>query len=209
MESWNRALNWIRDKLSEQVFETWFSPIELKTLDDDCAVLEVPNNFFKEWLSNNYIDFIQEALFIECGKNYKVVFEISKERDSIAPPSSQAPKPINSRNASTRKKIFIESKLNPKYTFQNFVVGTSNQLPHAASLAVAQKPNSKFNPLFIYGGVGLGKTHLLHAIGNMVKTQYPQRTVCYLSSEQFMNEFIHSLRNNKMESFRNKYRNHF
>jgi len=200
MEAWEKAREWIREKLSEQVFETWFSPVTLVDIvDDERVVLRVPNNFFKEWLSNNYVELLQEAMLVETGKKLKVVFTVaeqSEQEPGDAPRHADSQPPINIGTA----------RLNPKYTFSNFVVGSSNQLPHAASVAVANAVGLKYNPLFIYGGVGLGKTHLLHAIGNGVRGQYSSARICYISTEQFMNEFVSSLRNNKMELFRRRFR---
>jgi chromosomal replication initiator protein len=198
MEAWDKSLAWIREKLNDQVFETWFSPVRLHRMDDSSLTLSVPNSFFKEWLSNNYSQLIREAMLVETGRQLEIVFEVSKG-DSDAVPAPAIPTP----EAPSRQ---VGSRLNPKYTFKNFVVGSSNQLPHAASVAIAGSDGQNFNPLFIYGGVGLGKTHLLHAIGNAMRARDPFVNVMYMSAEELMNEFVSSLRNNKMDSFRRKYR---
>ncbi len=200
-DAWKKSLTWIREKLSGQVFDTWFAPISTAHFDSDKVVLEVPNTFFKEWITNNYIDLIKEAVFIESGNRLNVDIAIRESSESAKLPeratvSSIPPRPVNE----------LQSRLNPKYTFSNFIVGASNQLPHAASMAIATQIGTRFNPLFIYGGVGLGKTHLLHAIGNQVLSLRPTARICYLSSEEFMNEFVASLRTNKMDSFRRKFR---
>ncbi len=199
MEAWQKSLKWIREKLSDQVFDTWFKPVELQELSDSTLTLKVPNSFFKEWLSNNYTELIQEAMLFETGHRLEISFVVVEENTSADPSKVSASIQEAVRNTATA------SRLNPKYTFQNFVVGSSNQLPHAASVAAANK-GQNFNPLFIYGGVGLGKTHLLHAIGNDVRSKEPGANVMYISSEEMMNEFVSSLRNNKMDSFRRKYR---
>lgn len=200
-DAWKKSLTWIREKLSGQVFDTWFAPISTAHFDGDKVVLEVPNTFFKEWITNNYIDLIKEAVFIESGSRLDVDIAIKESSELAKLPeraavSSIPPRPVNE----------LQSRLNPKYTFSNFIVGASNQLPHAASMAIATQIGTRFNPLFIYGGVGLGKTHLLHAIGNQVLSLRPTARICYLSSEEFMNEFVASLRTNKMDNFRRKFR---
>lgn len=198
---WEKALSWIRDKLNEQVFEAWFSPVTLDELTADAITLRVPNKFFKEWLSNNYIDLIQEAVFVEVGRKVEVKFIVS-ENSSV---NLSAPNP-QTNSIPPRAPVANEVKLNPKYTFNSFVVGTSNQLPHAASVAVTEMVGTKYNPLFVYGGVGLGKTHLVHAIGNEIRKKNPYARICYISSEQFMNEFVWSLRNDKMDVFHRRFR---
>ncbi len=160
------------------------------------------------WLSNNYIDIIKEALFIENGQHLDV--------DFVVAPKSSANEPITeSREIDvtlTPRPNTHRSQLNPKYTFENFVVGASNQLPHAASVAVTEMVGRRYNPFFVYGGVGLGKTHLIHAIGNEIRKRDPNARICYISSEQFMNEFVGSLRNDrslkdyKIDSFRKRFR---
>ncbi|MCP4604288.1 MAG: chromosomal replication initiator protein DnaA [Proteobacteria bacterium] len=198
---WDQALRWMQDKLNEQVFEAWFSPVRLEALSSDTLTLRVPNKFFKEWLSNNYIDLIKEAVLVEAGRQVDVKFHVVEDErvnlTELRPRVSSIP---------PRTPMRKEVKLNPKYTFGSFVVGTSNQLPHAASIAVTEMAGRKYNPLFVYGGVGLGKTHLIHAIGNQIRKTNPYSRICYLSSEQFMNEFIWSLRNDKMDVFHRRFR---
>lgn len=205
---WDRALSSIENKLNNQVFDAWFRPIEFEQINEKIVTLKVPNKFFKEWLSNNYLDIIKEALLIENGRHLDVEFVV-------------APKSVSGTNENTIREIEAtqtprpnthRSHLNPKYTFENFVVGASNQLPHAASVAVTEMVGRRYNPLFVYGGVGLGKTHLIHAIGNEIRRKDPNARICYISSEQFMNEFVGSLRNdrslkdNKIDAFRRRFR---
>ena len=192
-DSWKKSLTWIREKLSGQVFDTWFAPISTASFQDDKVVLEVPNSFFKEWITNNYIELIKEAVFIESGKRLAVDIAVGESDDDTQlpeqlPVSTIPPRPVSE----------YQSRLNPKYTFSNFIVGASNQLPHAASMAIATQIGTKFNPLFIYGGVGLGKTHLMHAIGHKILGDAPSTRLAYMSSERFMNELIHSIRYDKM-----------
>ncbi len=200
---WEQALTWIQDKLNDQVFEAWFSPVELKELSEETLTLTVPNKFFKEWLSNNYIDLIKESVLVEAGRRVEVKFVVAENGgvnlSELRPRASSMPPP-------SRALAPHEFKLNPKYTFRSFVVGASNQLPHAASVAVSEMVGTKYNPLFVYGGVGLGKTHLVHAIGNEIRKRHPERRICYISSEQFMNEFVWSLRNDKMDVFHRRFR---
>jgi chromosomal replication initiator protein len=197
---WEQTLEWIRGRLNEQVFDAWFSPVSLKKMDEDAITLIVPNKFFEEWLSNNYIELIQEAVLIETGKRVRVKFSVAENSSvDLNQVPSQPPTPA-------RTQQIREFKLNPKYTFANFVVGSSNQLPHAASIAVTEMEGQKYNPLFLYGGTGLGKTHLIHAIGNEIRKKNPNSRICYISSEQFMNEFISSLRNDRMDQFHRHYR---
>ncbi|MDD5309793.1 MAG: chromosomal replication initiator protein DnaA [Deltaproteobacteria bacterium] len=200
MQAWEKALEVIRGKVNAQVFEAWFAPISFEECTDDTLSLRVPNKFFKEWLSNNYIDLIEEAMWFESGNRLRISFAVAEtdgdEIVELTPRASVTPKPA----AST------EYRLNPRYTFESFVVGSSNQLPHAASVAVTEMMGTKYNPLFIYGGVGLGKTHLVHAIGNAIRGKTPSVRICYISSEQFMNEFVFSLRNDKMDTFRKRFR---
>jgi len=200
MNYWEKITFWIREKLSEQVFDTWFAPMKLVELAEEQATLSVPNNFFKEWLSNNYMDLIKDAFFAETGRQLDIVFII--EKDAAPKPNVVEKAPVVSQSTSK----FDSIKLNPKYTFSNFIVGASNQLPHAASLAISKPTAANFNPLFIYGGVGLGKTHLLHAIGNAVRENPQAKRICYYSAEQFVNEFVSHLRTNKMDVFRRKFR---
>jgi chromosomal replication initiator protein len=201
MEAWEKARAWIRDRISEQVFETWFGPVTLQDLGEDTAVLAVPNNFFKEWLSNNFSDLIQEAMLVETGRAIRVRFAVLAEPGDPGEPAEASASASGGRPPGPDM-----SRLNPKYTFSTFVVGASNQLPHAASLAVTEAIGRKYNPLFVYGGVGLGKTHLLHAIGNGVRQRDPRARICYLSSEQFMNEFVSALAGARMDAFRKRFR---
>jgi chromosomal replication initiator protein len=201
MDIWEKARVWIRERINEQVFETWFGPVTLEDLGEDTAVLAVPNNFFKDWLSNNFSDLIQEALLVETGRAIRVRFAVSAGSEELREAADDKEGERGSRPPAGEL-----SKLNPRYTFSTFVVGASNQLPHAASLAVTESIGRKYNPLFVYGGVGLGKTHLLHAIGNGVRQRNPYARISYLSSEQFMNEFVSALAGSKMDAFRKRFR---
>ncbi len=203
-EIWSKVIDSLKDRVGLQNFEIWIKPIQFISLSEDKIEIEVPNRFFKDWINENFSSIIKESLLKLTQKNYKLSFRIRNERleekDSISAQLKEqiktTPKPHHS--------IF-----NPKYTFDNFVVGASNQFANAACLAVANLPAKNYNPLFIYGGVGLGKTHLLHAIGNHIIQNriLPEiKKICYISSEEFTNELINSLRYEKMEEFRNKFR---
>lgn len=198
---WNEILNKLEEKVSKPSFDTWLKETEAKKLEDDLFYVSVPNEFTKSWLEQRYTEAITECLFDVTGANLKVKFMIPDDSFEDAEKKSvQIKKP----NTPTHN---ISNMLNPKYTFDTFVVGAANRFAHAASLAVAEAPAKSYNPLFIYGGVGLGKTHLMHAIGHYVLEHHPDKNVMYLSSEKFTNEFINAIMENKAENFRNKYRN--
>ncbi len=195
--------SYLRTVLPEHLFETWLKGTRISQESDGRCLLEVPNAIYRRRLSE-YVPAIEEALELQLGSEVRLeirVLKSSTAEDSdttLAGQSSQAEHPVFE---------FAGSNLNPKYTFENFVVGKSNQFAHAAALAVAESPGEIYNPLFMYGGVGLGKTHLMHAIGHYIKRRSPQSIVTYLSSEQFTNEYVASLRNRSTTAFRYKYRN--
>jgi len=199
---WQESLEQLRDRLGQQNFETWIKPIRVREAADDEILLEVPNKFFRDWLAEHFLRPIRETLTDAARREIKVSIAINQKSQPPAPAfavtkkSGEAPKPAPRVN-----------NLIPKYTFENFVVGASNQFAHAASLAVANQPGEHYNPLFIYGGVGLGKTHLINAIGHRVMERRQTLKVLYLSSESFMNELIASLRRDKMDEFKTRFRN--
>ncbi|UKJ80840.1 chromosomal replication initiator protein DnaA [Priestia megaterium] len=200
---WNRALDQIEKKLSKPSFETWLKSTKAHALQGDTLIITAPNDFARDWLESRYSNLIAETLYDLTGEELDVKF--------IIPPNQaeeefdiQAPKKKVNKDDGAE---FPQSMLNSKYTFDTFVIGSGNRFAHAASLAVAEAPAKAYNPLFIYGGVGLGKTHLMHAIGHYVLDHNPAAKVVYLSSEKFTNEFINSIRDNKAVEFRNKYRN--
>lgn len=201
-EIWHQAQSNIEKFLSPQTFKTWIEPIAFGDSKNDSIILEVPNKFFKEYLKDNYIPIIREALAALLSQPVKIEFRINQSLPDRSETETAAPA------AKTRTKgNSHQDNLNPKYTFDTFVCGSSNQFAHAASQAVASRPASSYNPLFIYGGVGLGKTHLLIAIGNEVLQNNKNARVCYYTSEKFMNELINCLRYQKMEQFKDKFRN--
>ncbi|MCX7913179.1 MAG: chromosomal replication initiator protein DnaA [Thermodesulfovibrionales bacterium] len=198
---WKNILSKIEEKVGSSVFDLWFKPMKLVSVDEKNIVIEVPNKFFKEWIDDYYPNILEGVVNEVVNRNLETKFLIADKED---------PKLKKSLKALQSRKEWLTERgihLNPKYTFETFVVGNSNQLANAAARKVAENPGFSYNPLFIYGGVGLGKTHLLNAIGNLVLDNDPSKAVCYLSSEQFINEVIYSLRNDRMSEFKQKYRN--
>ncbi|EPZ39116.1 chromosomal replication initiation protein [Anoxybacillus ayderensis] len=201
---WNKALAEIEKKISKPSFETWLKSTTAHSLKGDILIITVPNEFTKDWLESRYTRLIEQTLYDITGEELKIKCTI---------PNHQTPEEFDLKPSSKPRKHddeqteFPQSMLNPKYTFDTFVIGSGNRFAHAASLAVAEAPAKAYNPLFIYGGVGLGKTHLMHAIGHYVLEHNPSAKVVYLSSEKFTNEFINAIRDNRPDDFRNKYRN--
>lgn len=199
-ELWSKVAESIKERIGPQNFDIWIKPIQFLTMDEGHIVLEVPNRFYKEWVLEHYSIPIKETISLltqkPCHLHFKIRNEKSQDKDSL-PPFKEETESI------------MAPKFNPKYSFSNFVVGASNQFANAACLAVANQPAKNYNPLFIYGGVGLGKTHLLHAIGNHIiqnRILPDPKKICYLSAEEFTNELINSIRFDRMEDFRNKFR---
>jgi len=201
---WQEALAYIQGRVPKQVYDTWFTPVHLERIDDSSAQIAVPNKFFGDWLSQHYGPLLREAVSTARGGGDTavsfVVFNRAPQRGAEQAEVGQA---VKAAVASQKTKRGIQ--LNPKYTFKNFVVGAGNQFAHAACMAVAEQPAKAYNPLFIYGGVGLGKTHLLNAIANHVAERTDLR-IAYLTTEQFTNEVINSIRYDKMMDLRKRYR---
>ena len=203
-EVWNKVLSDIGEKISQKAFDIWLKPLKLVSQSENQLELEVPNKFFKDWISENYQILIKDTLFQRTNTQYTIHFRLKDNlEEKIDKPRGveRVPSPRAVRHT------IKEDGLNLNYTFEAFVVGSSNQFAHAAALAVANLPAKNYNPLFVYGGVGLGKTHLLNAIGNRI-VENDRVGQCLLpSSEKFTNELINCLRYEKMTDFRNKYRN--
>lgn len=195
---WNEALKLIKVELTEVSFNTWLKTINPVMIAEDKIILAAPNEFTKGILEGRYLNLIKNAIKQVTNKEFNIQFTIPGEDLSINVGQS-----VTSNNSTFNQR----SQLNPKYTFDTFVIGNSNRFAHAASLAVAEAPAQAYNPLFIYGGVGLGKTHLMHAIGHYILNQTPNAKVVYVSSEKFTNELINSIRDDRNNQFRNKYRN--
>ncbi|MCK5441142.1 MAG: chromosomal replication initiator protein DnaA [Maribacter sp.] len=222
---WNNCLAFIQDNIQPQAFKTWFEPIRPVKLSENALSIQVPSKFFYEWLEEHYVKLLKVALTKELGETAKLVYIIrmentygnrepftekipSSNRGNIAPQEMDVP--IKSKNPELRnpfvipgiRNIKIESQLNPNYNFDNFLEGDSNRLARSAGMAVANKPGgTSFNPLLVFGGVGLGKTHLAHAIGVEIKDKYPERTVLYISAEKFTQQYIESVKKNTRNDF--------
>jgi chromosomal replication initiator protein len=200
---WQEALQYIQAKVPRQVYDTWFIPAQLDRIEDSTAHIGVPNKFFGDWLHTHYATLLAEAVSTARGGGNLSVNFVIFSKPSVRQPDVQAA--LNTARSSGLPKARRGIQLNPKYTFDNFVVGAGNQFAHAACMAVADQPGKTYNPLFIYGGVGLGKTHLLNAIGNHVAERTDLR-IAYLTTEQFTNEVINSIRYDKMADLRKRYR---
>jgi chromosomal replication initiator protein len=201
---WNKALADIEKKISKPSFDTWLKSTKAHTLQSDSLIVTAPNEFARDWLEERYSQLISGILYEITGEELGVKFIIPQNQSEEEIDLPVPPKKVAKADDQTELPL---NMLNPKYTFDTFVIGSGNRFAHAASLAVAEAPAKAYNPLFIYGGVGLGKTHLMHAIGHYVMDHNPAAKVVYLSSEKFTNEFINSIRDNKTVEFRNKYRN--
>lgn len=206
---WQDTLSQLESNLNPQHFNTWIKPLKLVKLDKDLIILEVPNRFILDWIKDNYATLIKKILTDLSAVSYRLQIKVSgtAEQPSLATqPTEEPEKPVLQETVLNNNDHANGINLNRKYTFDEFVSGSSNQFACAAALAVANNPATTYNPLFIYGGVGLGKTHLVNAIGNFVLKKSPGTRVCYYTSEKFMNELINSLRYNRMDEFRNKFR---
>ncbi len=229
IQVWNNCLSIIEDNVSMQAFKTWFKPIKPIKLHNDILTIQVPSQFFYEWLEEHYVSLLRKILKKELGDQGRLEYSIIMENNmnnpnpyTIKVPSTNK-KAIRNRSVSAPmnfsettirnpfiipglKKINVDSNLNPSYSFDNFIEGDSNRLARSAGFAVANKPGgTSFNPLLIYGGVGLGKTHLSHAIGIEIKNQHPDKIVLYVSAEKFTQQFIDAVRNNDVNDFSHFY----
>lgn len=202
-ELWQEALANLKERVGKQNFETWIKPLHFISRSKDEICLEVPNKFFRDWLTEHFIGQIEEVVTSLAHHHVTVTLGVNRKLQTAGVPEQTEKKEERERERSQRPNNLI-----PKYTFENFVIGASNQFAHAACMAVANQPGDHYNPLFIYGGVGLGKTHLVNAIGHRAAAQNRQGfKVVYLSSESFMNELIGSLRRDRMDEFKTKFRN--
>jgi len=193
--------------LMPDTYKLWFAPLRASALDANSIVLEVSNDFCEVWLKDNYLSLLQDALSIAAGRRLQVKFKVaSANAVAVAPAKDPVAKTKSPEAAHERSRDGNEFNFNPKNTFDTFVVGNNNNFAHAAALAVAQSPGKSYNPLFLYGGVGLGKTHLLHAIGQYVTSHRRGARVSYVSSEKFTNEYIDGIQNNQLVKFRKRYR---
>lgn len=212
-EIWVRCKDKLKESFNEKVFNVWIKPIMPLEVTDTYYKVAVKNDFFKTMLEENYAQVIEGVLAGIMSKNIKLTIETMDNGSSGSEAAEEMPAVPAKReqqqlfNENTSVQQPDESNLNPKYVFETFVIGNSNRFAHAAAQAVANDPAHAYNPLFLYGGVGLGKTHLMHAIGNRIKQNNPSMKVLYTSSEKFTNEIINSIQNKTTEAFRQKYRN--
>lgn len=222
---WGNCLAFIKDNIQPQAYKTWFEPIVAVKLSNNALSIQVPSKFFYEWLEEHYVKILKVALTKELGEDAKLVYVIKMENtygnrqpftekipsaNRSAVKSQDVDVPFNNKNPELKnpfvipgiRNVKIESQLNPSYTFENFLEGDSNRLARNAAIAVANKPGgTSFNPLLIFGGVGLGKTHLAHAIGVDIKDKYPEKTVLYISAEKFTQQYIDSVKKNNRNDF--------
>lgn len=222
---WDNCLSFIKDNIQPQAYKTWFEPIVAVKLTDNALSIQVPSKFFYEWLEEHYVKILKVALTKQIGESAKLVYVIKMENtygnkqpftekipssNRGALKSQEVDVPLNNRSPELKnpfvipgiRNVKIESQLNPNYSFENFLEGDSNRLARNAGLAVANKPGgTSFNPLLIFGGVGLGKTHLAHAIGVDIKDKYPEKTVLYISAEKFTQQYIDSVKKNNRNDF--------
>jgi chromosomal replication initiator protein len=197
---WGDVSTRLREALNDTTFRTWFSQVAPASVAEDGVVLAVPNDFTREWIEGHFLDLIRAAVKDTAGRELHVQLVVDAE---VAPAAAQ-PAPAFAAPAAAR--AGEAASINPKYTFDSFVIGSSNRFAHAAALAVAEAPAQAYNPLFIYGHTGLGKTHLLHAVANYVGRHAANLTVRYVTSETFVNDFINSLRDKRIEGFKQRYR---
>jgi chromosomal replication initiator protein len=207
---WHSAQEHLRAKLSQDTFSMWFAPLRANAMDGSHITLDVPNEFCEVWLKDNYLSLIQDAVAAAAGSKLQVRFKattVSHSATAIAPTKPTSAPATAKPAAADRIPTNGDLHFNPKNTFESFVVGGNNNFAYAVAKAVAEAPGKAYNPLFLYGGVGLGKTHLLQAIGQHVAGNRKTARVAYVSSEKFTNEYIDAIQNNKLVTFRKKYRN--
>ena len=222
---WNSCLEFIKDNIQPQAYKTWFEPIKAVKLSDNALSIQVPSKFFYEWLEEHYVKILKVSLTKELGEKAKLVYIIKMENtygnkqpftekipssNRLSVKAQDVDIPFNNKSPELKnpfvipgiRNVKIESQLNPNYSFENFLEGDSNRLARSAGLAVAAKPGgTSFNPLLIFGGVGLGKTHLAHAIGVDIKDKHPEKTVLYISAEKFTQQYIDSVKKNNRNDF--------
>jgi chromosomal replication initiator protein len=200
---WRAALGELQVSLSQANFETWLKDTALVDVNESTFTIAVPNGFAKDWLETRYRSLISQTLARVVGYSVQLDFEV---REVPPQPEDAVPTQAVRLEPSRVGGEGPSASLNPRYTFSTFIVGSANRLAHAASLSVAERPGHAYNPLFLYGGVGLGKTHLMHAIGNQVLARFPRKRVVYATSEKFTNEFITSIQQGRIDDFRARYR---
>jgi chromosomal replication initiator protein len=196
--SWLRIVQAVKKKVDENSFETWFEPTSFIGEEGDALYIKVPNSYFRDWLSFHYSGLINECAHELLGKAFDIKYIFDETPSSFIRRSPEERK--------TKQGLLLNPNLNPNYTFDNFVVGSCNQFAQAAATAVAKNPGKSYNPLYIYGGAGLGKTHLMNAIGHFSLMNNRRMKILYITTEKFMNELINHLQYGKILDFREKYR---
>jgi chromosomal replication initiator protein len=201
---WGTAQEHLRSMLSADTYNLWFAPLRACSQENNTLLLEVANDFCEVWLKDNYMSLLEDVVAVASGRQLQIKFKVGLNAPVVAAPD--LPTKAKALEIAAERALPQEPVFNPKNTFDTFVVGNNNNFAYAAALAVAQAPGKSYNPLFLYGGVGLGKTHLLHAIGHHVTVNKKGARVAYLSSEKFTNEYIDGIQNNQLVKFRKKYR---
>lgn len=196
---WAQAVATLRGEIGDEQSELWLKPVEVLKLETGILQIKVPNKFFSNWIKEHYQKRLAALLRELSGEVIDLDYEVSKDLRTLLPATDPVPE-------ASPQSDFPLGELNPRYTFSHFVIGDSNRFACATAEAIAKKPGTQYNPYFIYGGVGLGKTHLMHAIGNAMRQEHPRARVLYTTSEHFVNDFINSIHQNKPEEFRAKYR---
>ena len=203
MDCWKQILLKVKGEVSAECFETWFEPTQLDKKTSEEIIVRVPHKYYKDWITENFSDLLQSIQQSLNLDRFRLKFIVENATDSNGYLKPEKTLPV----AEDSQPFWGGVRLNPRYRFESFVVGDSNRFSHAAARAVADQPSTAYNPLYIYGGVGLGKTHLLHAIGHAIQARNPRIKLVYMSSERFTNELINCIRYDKMLQFREKYRN--
>src|SRR6266851_2153815 len=214
---WQKAADRMRESLGQVGYETWITPLNFIDLHGRTAIIEAPNRFFRDWVKDRHAELMQQVLSAEVGESVEIRLTVREDGGRSQPPNRNDSRTINSQPASTAfangtansrtnqaDQRPLHPELNPRYSFAEFVVGSSNQFAHTAALAVAERPGKKYNPLFIYGGVGLGKTHLATAIGHHLCSSSSPCKVLFMPAEVFMNELISSIRRERMGEFKDR-----
>ncbi len=194
---WIKAKDLLKEETTVITYETWIQPLELKSINDNVIVLIATNSFQRDTVESRYMDLLTNTFNFLTNKKCKIFIKLNNEENNI----------LNQIPSITTNKVLLDSGLSLKYTFDTFVVGSNNKFAQAAAMGVAETPGSKYNPFFIYGGVGLGKTHLMHSIGNQILKNNPNSKILYVTAETFTNQLINSLKDQTTEKFREKYRN--
>ncbi len=216
VSAWNDCLDYIKDNINSQSFKTWFEPIKPVKLAEDVLTIQVPNKFFYEWLEENYIDLLKRGLNVALGDNGRLEYQFLMENHRAVGKHTSQDEDVEGGFSTEEiknpfvipgiKRVKFNPQLNPTYTFENYIEGDCNRLARSAGKAIANNPGgTAFNPLVIYGDVGLGKTHLAQAIGNDVLNRFPKKNILYVSTEKFTNQLIQSIKNNAVSDFVNFY----